>query len=184
MPPITHDPVTEQELAARAVAPRVTADALGEEIASEHYFTAREGALGEIATGDRGEITPDAYEQPTDHIPKALGLLTFCVLVLRNGFTLTGTSACASPENFDADVGKRLARADAVRQLWPLLGYQLRDRLHHADAMKFAVTSLQINAATCEGNAPVHDSMGNAEQAELGRTAAASYRAAIARLVP
>lgn len=65
---------------------------------------------------------PTAVERP-------LGLLTFCVLVLRNGFTVTGTSACASPENFDAEIGRKVARQDAVRQVWPLMGYQLRENL-------------------------------------------------------
>jgi hypothetical protein len=63
-------------------------------------------------------------------IPPATRLLTICVLVLRNGFTVTGTSACASPENFDADIGRKVARADAVRQVWPLMGYALKQRLH------------------------------------------------------
>ena len=59
-------------------------------------------------------------------------LLTFCVLVLRNGFTVTGESACASPENFDAEVGRKVARANAVNKIWPLMGYELRSRLHEA----------------------------------------------------
>ena len=42
--------------------------------------------------------------------------LTFCVLVLRNGFTVTGESACASPENFDAEIGRRIARENAVHE--------------------------------------------------------------------
>lgn len=67
-----------------------------------------------------------------DTLPDALLLLTFCVLVLRNGFTVTGESACASPENFDADVGRKIARANAVNKVWPLLGYALKDRLHNA----------------------------------------------------
>lgn len=62
----------------------------------------------------------------------ALNLLTFCVLVLRNGFTVTGESACASPENFDADVGRKIARANAVNKIWPLMGYELRTKLAKA----------------------------------------------------
>lgn len=60
---------------------------------------------------------------------RPLHLLTFCVLVLRNGFTVTGESACASPENFDADIGRRIARENAERKIWPLLGFRLRDEL-------------------------------------------------------
>ena len=56
-------------------------------------------------------------------------LLTFCVLVLSNGFTVTGESACASPENFDAEVGRKIARQNAVNKVWPLLGFRLRDQL-------------------------------------------------------
>ena len=59
----------------------------------------------------------------------ALDLLTFCVLVLRNGFTVTGESACASPENFDAELGRKIARQNAVQKVWYLMGYELRTKL-------------------------------------------------------
>ena len=55
--------------------------------------------------------------------------LTVCCLTLRNGFTVTGESACASPENFDAELGQKIARANAREKLWPLLGFRLRDQL-------------------------------------------------------
>lgn len=58
-----------------------------------------------------------------------MGLLTFCVLVLANGFTVNGESACASPENFDAEIGRKIARANAVTKIWPLMGYALKERL-------------------------------------------------------
>lgn len=165
--------VTEEELAARAFAPRVTEGDVEAAIASEHFFTAAHGVLGAWRDGD---AAPDG--------PDALALLTICVLVLRNGFTVTGTSACASPANFDADIGKSLARRDAVRQVWPLLGYALRDRLHHAPAVHAAAVELDIAANTLEHNAPIHADGGNQAQAELSRANAASCRAAIERLVP
>jgi hypothetical protein len=55
------------------------------------------------------------------------------VLVLRNGFTVTGESACASPENFDAELGRKIARANAVNKVWPLMGYALRNQLAAAE---------------------------------------------------
>jgi hypothetical protein len=55
--------------------------------------------------------------------------LTVCCMTLRNGFTVTGESACASPENFNAEIGQKIARANAREKLWPLLGFRLRDRL-------------------------------------------------------
>jgi hypothetical protein len=55
--------------------------------------------------------------------------LTFCVLQLKNGFTVTGESACAHPENFDREIGQKIARANAVQKIWQLEGYVLRQRL-------------------------------------------------------
>ena len=59
----------------------------------------------------------------------ALKLLTFCVIVLKNGFTVTGESACASPENFDAELGRKIARQNAVQKMWSLMGYALKEKL-------------------------------------------------------
>lgn len=56
--------------------------------------------------------------------------LTVCCLVLANGFTVTGQSAAASPENFDEEIGRKIARADAREKIWQLEGYLLRERLH------------------------------------------------------
>jgi hypothetical protein len=106
-------------------AARVTPDDIEAAIVSEHYFTAAEGALGAAAAMPDG-----GWEDPIGFpCPSALGLLTFCVLVLRNGFTVTGESACASPENFDAEIGRKIARQNAVQKIWPLEGYLLKQRL-------------------------------------------------------
>lgn len=103
-------------------APRVTPADIEANIASEHYFTADEGVCGshrEMVELRRNEQVPI----------EALRLLTFCVLVLRNGFTVTGESACASPENFDAEIGRKIARTNAVAKVWPLMGYALKEQL-------------------------------------------------------
>lgn len=117
-------------------APRVKPEDLEAVIASEHFFTAGEGVDGaDIAAMRAKEPQVSFHLQPlvADGEPPAvrspLGLLTFCVLVLKNGFTVTGQSACASPENFDADIGKKVAREDAKQKLWPLLGYNLKEQL-------------------------------------------------------
>lgn len=60
------------------------------------------------------------------------GVLTICVLYTANGFTVTGESACASPENFNADLGRQFARERAVSKLWGFEGYLLREELHRA----------------------------------------------------
>ena len=90
-------------------AARVTPNDVENAIRAEYYFTA---------------------DSAVEQADPALRLLTFCVLVLHNGFTVTGESACASPENFDAETGKSAARNNAVRKIWSLLGYSLREKLH------------------------------------------------------
>lgn len=57
--------------------------------------------------------------------------LTVCVLTLQNGFTVTGESACASPENFNKEIGERIAKENAVDKIWALEGYLLKERLHN-----------------------------------------------------
>jgi hypothetical protein len=56
-------------------------------------------------------------------------ILTLCILKMQNGFYVVGESAPASPENFDAELGRKFAYENAIRQLWKLEGYALRDRL-------------------------------------------------------
>lgn len=105
---------TDDYSAAQATAPRVSLADMEGKIIDTHYFTAGE-AIGAM-TG---------LQQAGD----PLNLLTICILVMGNGFTIIGKSAPASPENFDAEKGKRFAYEDAIKQLWPLEGYALRERL-------------------------------------------------------
>lgn len=56
--------------------------------------------------------------------------MTIACLTLKNGFNVVGESACASPENFDAALGRKIARANAINKLWPLLGFRLKDKLY------------------------------------------------------
>lgn len=56
--------------------------------------------------------------------------LTVCALTLQNGYVVTGESASASPENFDEEIGKKIARENARSKIWQLEGYLLRQRLY------------------------------------------------------
>lgn len=129
--PKTSDAWLEIDIKAKGAdkAPRITPTDIEANIASEHYFTARDGRRGAIADGTYvGRERP----QPNEEDLAALDLLTFCVLVLRNGFTVTGESACASPENFNEEIGRKIARENAVNKIWPLMGYELKSRLNRA----------------------------------------------------
>lgn len=128
------DAQIEQEIQAKGLtAPRITPADIEAAIASEYYFTAAEGEQGSLTAQLRAyapaEVLSMAPLADTPCTPGPLDLLTFCVLVLRNGFTVTGESACASPENFDAEVGRKIARQNAVNKVWPLMGYELRSKL-------------------------------------------------------
>ena len=125
--PRTDDFGIEAEIIAKGkTAARVTPNDIEENIVSEFFFTAQEGSYGRAAFQANSERTVGdiAYQ-----CHESLELLTFCVLVLRNGFTVTGESACASPENFDAEIGRKIARQNAVQKIWPLMGYELRSKL-------------------------------------------------------
>ena len=78
-------------------------------------------------------LTPDlidaviAYE---DYHVFTETCLTVCCLTLRNGFTVAGESACASPENYDSEIGQKIARSNARDKVWMLEGYLLKERLN------------------------------------------------------
>jgi hypothetical protein len=118
-----NDQAIEQQIQAKGkTAPRVTPADIEANIASEYFFSAGDGVYGSEALQHGQGFT---NEQTLNH-------LTFCVLVLRNGFTVTGESACASPENFDVEIGRNIARQNAVQKIWPLMGYALKQQLHDA----------------------------------------------------
>jgi hypothetical protein len=112
-----HNTPTEADLEAAAVAPRVTDAGLEALIKYEFYGRASKLFAEEAPNGELME-------------PDCLKTITVCFLVLENGFTVIGTSACASPENYKQELGEAFARADAKRKMWMLEGYALRDRLH------------------------------------------------------
>ena len=119
-----NDQEIEQEIQDKGLtAPRVTPDAIEATIASEHYFTAADGDT----EWRRNNVADDYHALKSG--PGSLSLLTFCVLVLKNGFTVTGESACASPENFNAEIGRKIARENAKQKIWLLEGYRLKQQL-------------------------------------------------------
>jgi hypothetical protein len=107
--------VSDAAAGAVAVAPRVTLEDIEGAIAERHHLTADQA------------VRPDSYMLQKH---PQLSMLSICILVMKNGFSVIGHSAPASPENFNAELGKKLAYENAIRQLWPLMGFALRDKLH------------------------------------------------------
>lgn len=108
---MSSEQATQQEIRDKGkTAPRITPEMLDAQIAG--YITAR---------------VSDIFKDVPGY--SALQCLTICIITTKNGFTLVGKSACASPENFDHDLGVKIAYEDARKQLWALEGYQLRTNL-------------------------------------------------------
>ena len=119
-----NDQQIEQEIQAKGLtAPRVTPADIEANIASEHYFTAADAYRSNPC------YDPNGHPHEPLPAPAPLELLTFCVLVLRNGFTVPGESYCADAERFDAETGRNEARKDAINKAWPLMVYALKERL-------------------------------------------------------
>jgi hypothetical protein len=106
---------TEAECAAGRIAPRVSLRDIEAAIANRYDYTADQALL--------------CMQMASSRQLSAVENLSICLLVMRNGFTVIGKSAPASPANFNRDLGKKLAYEDAVRQLWLLMDYALRNRL-------------------------------------------------------
>lgn len=120
-----NDQAIEQEIQDKGkTAPRITPADIQANIDAEYYFTARDAVQGAPHCN---------YSAVLCGVDASLSLLTFCVLVLKNGFTVTGESACASPENFDAEIGRKIARQNAEQKIWPLMGYHLKQQLKDAE---------------------------------------------------
>ena len=74
----------------------------------------------------------NAIDNAVFHVFKGT-CLTVCCITLKNGFTVTGESACASPENFDIEIGQDIAFKNAREKIWQLEGYLLKQRLFDKD---------------------------------------------------
>lgn len=114
---MSHMEEVERRSAALYKAPRVSLGDIKAAIAKRYDFTAASALEG--MSGNGATFAANAPE----------ALLSICLLVMQNGFTVIGKSAPASPENFDPAYGKELAYEDAIKQVRPLMGYALRDRL-------------------------------------------------------
>lgn len=77
-------------------------------------------------------------------------MITICVLTLENGYTVTGESACVSPENFNDEVGRQVAFENAFDKIWPLEDYLLKTKLWVGHPEFVARVCHEINRAYCK----------------------------------
>lgn len=122
---MTSEKQIEQEIQNKGLnAPRLTPQHIDSIIVDQYYFTAANAQWG---------VDPSTTALIGLH--KQLETLTFCVLILKNGFTVTGESACASPENFDPEIGKKIAYENAREKIWMLEGCLLKEELSKGGAV-------------------------------------------------
>ena len=125
-------------------------------IASELYFTAADGVGWTLAFWDEesGGKKPDPRILVSNEAFKALELLTICVLITRNGHTVTGEAHCQDPAKFSAEIGRAEARKDAINKLWPMAVYAARQQVAPAMRKPYAwadVVNYRTNERTFDG---------------------------------
>jgi len=103
--PRTDDAAIEQEILAKGLtAPRVTPADIEANITVIEYVT---------HTSSSGQI------------------LRWAVLVARNGYAVVGPpSVAVSAANDNEEIGKKVAFENSRNAMWPLMGYELKQRLH------------------------------------------------------
>lgn len=113
-------------------APRLTPDHIDSVIQSVHYFTAAQGEAKALEDGAfvNGSLNGAALRP----IPELLSQITFCVLILKNGYKISGVNhSGVSPENHDPELGRKLAYENARNKIWQLEGYLLKEKLHQEE---------------------------------------------------
>lgn len=109
----------------------------------------QEEVNAKLAKQSAPKITPERLEeviQKEEYHVFPDTCLTVCVLTLKNGFTVTGESACASPENFDEEIGRSIARRNAKDKIWSLEGYLLKQKLYEIQSGNFITRLIQEKA--------------------------------------
>lgn len=111
-------------------APRVTPQMVKDAIREVFYVTGTQAIIGVHSTVQAADIAP-GMQAPvrTYPVPNELALLTLCIAILANGFVIVGHSIPVSAENFDAELGRQYALEDVERQIYPYLGFVLRQRM-------------------------------------------------------
>jgi len=100
------------------------------------------------ATASR--LTPDYITSCIKKVEfhRLTDVLTVCVITLKNGFMVTGESACASPENYNKEIGEKISKENAFEKIWMLEGYLLKQRLYE-DTLHLCDTCSK-EFATCD----------------------------------
>jgi len=99
-------------------------------------------------------VTGAALALNAPNRPGVLDTLTVCTCVLKNGWVVIGQSAPIDGRNYSSAIGEQVAYQDAVRQIWPLLGYVRKQAIYDAGTPKFGQPPIGVKAHAEGGEVP------------------------------
>lgn len=72
---------------------------------------------------------------------------TACILTLKNGFEVIGTSACVNPAEYCEEIGAKFATQRAMDKVWELEGYR-----HQCDQHALNLLEKELSKPTSDCN--------------------------------
>ncbi len=83
-----------------------------------------------LAASPAERITPEYMQSriANTEFTKIGETVTHARIVLDNGFSVSGESACVNVANYNQQIGEKIAYDNAFRQLWPLFGFLLAEK--------------------------------------------------------
>ena len=103
-----------------------------------------------VALDATNAVLPALQEIKPEHKTE-LGLITLCIIILKNGFKVEGVSACVDPANYDEQKGKEFAYENAFEKLWQLEGYLLKEDMYQVQQTTAQLADFQLDG--CESGA-------------------------------
>lgn len=113
----------------RASAPVIDESAIWKAV-NDVVAPAPAGIPPKVPTGPRVTLERVLTKVKSEEFFRVGPTLTICVLTLENGAHVVGESACVATENFDEELGRKIAKDNAVSKIWALEGYLLREKLY------------------------------------------------------
>lgn len=113
----------------RASAPAIDETAIWEAV-NDVVASAPADAPVNVPTGPRVTLEGVLAKVKGEEFFRVGPTMTICILTLENGAHVTGESACVAVENFDEELGRKIAKDKAISKAMELEGYLLREKMY------------------------------------------------------
>lgn len=132
----------------------------------EEYFEKYEEPKKEAPT-----ITPERIEEIMNnsevYVDTVFDKCTVVTCKLPNGFVITESSACVSPENYNEDTGFDICMERIVNKVWELEGYKLQSELYEAEMELLGTEECPYDCNECPCDGCDEEELTNEEDEEL-----------------